>query len=116
LENDINDRDASISSSCECEEHTENTGGNCLHHDGVRTDQSDSVNSTTYEMLIANKKQNEVFGINFATCKEANPWTSIYEVITKDECFFMKFSRKFLQRILDRIYNKNTIKELRFLK
>lgn len=65
-------------------------------------------------MCIAARKRLQAFGLNFVT--HSTPWKACYEAICKDDCHFMRLSKKKLDQILIKIDQKNIANEVKFFR
>lgn len=78
-------------------------------------------------MNITTKNENEVFGIKFVEQPPPSEvgqkgchhdWQACYDAVVEGhhKCHMIKFSKKSLARILNRIDNKNVINDVKFLR
>ena len=69
-----------------------------------------------YELQIDHKGKGGAFGSSFLTVSEDSHFKSKYTVKCTSDCHFIVFSRKVFLRIKDRIFKKQMLGDLKFMR
>jgi len=69
-----------------------------------------------FELLLSQKKKGEAFGTSFVIQSDDQAYKSKYTAKCTSECHLMCFSKKNLARIKDRIFKKQMLNDLKFMR